>query len=92
MKKNRKYLLAALVLASATLSPAAHADLAQVGHNIKETTVSAAKKTGHVAKEAGHATAKAAKAVGHGIANTARHGYQAAKHALHKPSEKEQHS
>ena len=85
--KNRKFLLAALVFAA--LSQAAHADLAEVGHDIKTTTKSAAKKTGHAAKEAGHATAHVAKEVGHGIANSARHGYQAVKHAFHKSDEKD---
>ena len=80
--KSRKFLLAALVLAA--LSQAAHADLAQVGHDIKTTTKSAAHKTGHVAREAGHATARAARTVGHDIANTARRGYRSVKHAVHK--------
>ncbi|HEY1609639.1 MAG TPA: hypothetical protein VGG24_10250 [Paraburkholderia sp.] len=97
--KNRKFLLAAVVLAALT-SEAAHADLAEVGHDIKTTTKSAAKKTGHAAREAGHATANAAREVGHdtanvarkvghGIANTTRHGYQSVKQAVHKTSDGE---
>lgn len=85
--KSRKLLLAATVLAA--LSQAAHADLAEVGHDIKTTTKSAAHKTGHAAREAGHATANVARKVGHGIANTARHGYQDVKHAFHKPDDRE---
>jgi len=80
--KIRKILLAAAVLA--TVSQVAHADLHEVGHDIKTTTVSAGRKVGHAAREAGHATAHAAKTVGHGIANTARNGYHAVKHAFHK--------
>jgi hypothetical protein len=80
--KNRKFLLVALAFGA--LSQAAHADLAEVKHDIKTTTKSAAHKTGRAAKEAGHATARVAKTVGHDIANTARHGYQAVKHEFHK--------
>ena len=87
MMKTRRLLLAATILAA--LSQTAHADLKEVGHDIKTTTVHAAKKTGEAAREAGHATADAARKVGHGIANTARHGYQAVKHTFHKDDDKE---
>jgi hypothetical protein len=85
--KYRKLLLAATVLAA--LSQAAHADLAEVGHDIKTTTKSAAHKTGRAAREAGHATANAAREVGHGIANTTRHGYHAVKRKFHKTDDRE---
>jgi len=85
--KNGKILLAALTLAA--VGQTAHADLREVGHDIKTTTVSAAHKTGEAAREAGHATANAARKVGHGIAKTTRHGYQAVKHAFHQPDEKQ---
>jgi len=85
--KTRNLLLAATVFA--VLSQAAQADLADVGHDIKTTTKSAAHKTGEVAREAGHATANAARTVGHGIAHTARHGYRAVKHAFHKAGERD---
>lgn len=85
--KSRKLLLTAMALAA--LSQTAHADLHEVGHDIKTTTKSAAKKTGHAAKEAGHETAHVAKEVGHGIANTARRGYRSVKHAFHKTGDRE---
>lgn len=84
MKKTPKFLLAAMVVAA--LSQTAHADVKEVGHDIKNTTVHAARKTREVAHEAGHATANAARRVGHGIANTTRRGYQSVKHAFHKDS------
>ncbi len=80
--KIRKILLAAAVLAS--MSQVAHADLHEVGHDIKTTTVSAGQKVGHAARDAGHATAHAAKTVGHGIADASKHGYHAVKDAFHK--------
>lgn len=80
--KIRKTLLAAVVLA--TVSQFAHADLHEIGHDIKTTTVDAGRKIGHAARGAGHATAQGAKAVGHGIANTTRNGYHAVKRAFHK--------
>jgi len=79
VKSRRFFWLAALMLAMA--APAARADLAEVGHDIKQGTKEAAQKTGHAARKVGHATASAAKAVGHGVASAARSGYQATKSA-----------
>jgi hypothetical protein len=75
--KKRQFALAAIVLA--TLSPLAHADLHETKETIKRDTKEAATKTGHAARDFGHATATAAKTVGHGIAHVSREGYEATK-------------
>ncbi len=69
------------------LSPLTQADVPQVAHDVKDTTVQAVHKTGEVARNVGHATAHAAKAVGHGVASATREGYDATKHAVHKATE-----
>jgi hypothetical protein len=79
--KFQTLLLAASL--SLTLSPLAEADVPQAAHEVKETTVHMARKTGEAAKDAGHATAHAAKVVAHGVANTAREGYYATRRAVH---------
>ena len=68
--KGKRFILAALVLGMA--SSMAHADLHEVKENIKRDSKEAAVKTGHAARDFGHATASAAKAVGHGIAHVSR--------------------
>jgi len=83
--KRRNLLLSALVLVS--LTQVAHADLKEVGHEIKDTTKSAAIKTGHAARDAGHATANAARRVGHRIAATTRRGYRSVKQSIHRHDE-----
>ncbi|AST31101.2 hypothetical protein [Ralstonia solanacearum] len=80
--KARHFLLTALLLA--ILSPAAQADLGEMKQDIKQGTKDAAKKTGHAAREFGHATANAARTVGHGVANAARETKQATKRVFHK--------
>jgi hypothetical protein len=76
-----------VALFSLMLSPLAEADVPQVAHDVKETTVHIARKTGEVAKDAAHATAHAAKSVAHGVASTAREGYYATKQAVHRSTE-----
>jgi hypothetical protein len=56
----------------------------EVKEDIKHDTKSAAKATGHAARDFGHATASAAKTVGHGIAHGTREGWDATKHATHE--------
>jgi hypothetical protein len=80
--KGHKFLLAALIFL--LLSPSAEAGLTQATHDVKETAVHVAKKTGEAAREAGHATARAAKTVAHGVASAARAGYKATKRAVDK--------
>lgn len=80
--KNRKLMLAGAVFL--LLSPMARADLAQAGHEIKESAVHAARTTGEVARQVGHATAEAAKAVGHDVADAARKGYEATRRVVEK--------
>ncbi|MHA6879651.1 hypothetical protein [Ralstonia pseudosolanacearum] len=76
------FALAALMLA--LLSPAARADLGEMKQDIKQGSKDAAKKTGHAAREFGHATANAAKTVGHGVANAAHETKRATKRLFHK--------
>jgi hypothetical protein len=79
MMKGKRFILAALVLGMT--STMAHADLHEVKEDIKRDSKEAAVKTGHAARDFGHATAHAAKAVGHGIAHASREGYEATKRA-----------
>jgi hypothetical protein len=83
--KFRTLFLVAML--SLMLSPLAEADVPQAAHNVKETTVHIARKTGDVAKDAAHATAHAAKTVAHGVASTAREGYYATKQAVHRATD-----
>jgi hypothetical protein len=83
--KNRGILFSAVGLM--LLSPLTHADVPQVAHDVKDTTVHAVHKTGEVARHVGHATAHAAKSVGHGVANATRNGYHATKNAVHQATE-----
>ncbi|CAG9210305.1 putative signal peptide protein [Paraburkholderia tropica] len=80
--KNTRILLAALVLG--LVSSASFADVHEVKEDIKHDTKSAAKATGHAAKDFGHATASAAKSVGHGIAHGSREGWDATKRVTHE--------
>ncbi|MEQ0772619.1 hypothetical protein ABLT15_09990 [Paraburkholderia tropica] len=80
--KTHRILLAALAFGLA--SSAAFADVHEVKEDIKHDTKSAAKTTGHAARDFGHATASAAKTVGHGIAHGTREGWDATKHATHE--------
>ncbi|CAM2164273.1 conserved exported hypothetical protein [Paraburkholderia sacchari] len=77
--KTRQFVLAALLAGMA--SSAAYADLHEVKENIKQDSKEAAVKTGHAARDFGHATADAAKTVGHGIAHVSREGWEGTKHA-----------
>jgi hypothetical protein len=78
-------MLSPLALALALAGPVD--DVTQVAHNVEDGTVHVVKKTGEVARDAGHSTASAAKAVGHGVASAARDGYHATKQAVHKVTE-----
>ncbi|HTR05064.1 MAG TPA: hypothetical protein VMJ11_00020 [Paraburkholderia sp.] len=88
--KGKRFILAALVLGMA--SSMAHADLHEVKENIKRDSKEAAVKTGHAARDFGHATASAAKAVGHGIAHVSREGYEATKRATKRVFHKDEKS
>lgn len=89
--KGKRFMVAALVLGMA--SSMAHADLHEVKEDVKRDSKEAAVKTGHAARDFGHATANAARAVGHGIAHVSREGYDATKRAtkrvFHKDEKKE---
>jgi hypothetical protein len=81
--KSRLLLFATLTLALA--GPFAYADQSGTKQGgIKQDTKDAATKTGHAARDVGHATANGAREVGHATANGARavgHGFRDAAHA-----------
>ncbi|MDF3835440.1 hypothetical protein P3W85_21130 [Cupriavidus basilensis] len=83
--QNQKRILAALF--ALTLCPLARADVHEAAHDVKEATVHAAKRTGELARDAGHGIGQAAKAVAHDVASKAREGYYATKRAVHKESQ-----
>ncbi|QBR03323.1 hypothetical protein [Paraburkholderia pallida] len=86
----RQFVLAALLLG--TMSSAAYADLHEVKEDIKRDSKEAAAKTGHAARDFGHATAHAAKTVGHGIANASREGWDATKRTTKRVFHKDESS
>lgn len=91
MKKITIPGIATILLLS--LSPTAHADVAEATREVKEaaievghSTAKLGRKIGHAtvetARAVGHATADAARTVGHGAADAARSGYKAVKDAV----------
>lgn len=80
--KRHLFLFAALTLALA--SPFAHADQSGTKQGIKQGTKDAAKKTGHAARDVGHATTNGARTVGHGFRDAAHATKCGVKHVFNK--------
>ncbi|KDP88455.1 MULTISPECIES: hypothetical protein [Cupriavidus] len=69
--------IVAIVLTA--LSSLAHASLATDAHAFKSGIKTAAKQSGHAARDAAHAVGRGAKAAGHAVVDASRHGYHSTK-------------